>query len=159
MSLDWHEARLLMGDQGSLRSHIRRAHQPSTDVDLRLGRLAEAFAAISTTLLLTSIVVLIVFAQHYLLFGLAAMIGAIIFIESGFRRQLTRLIASVTVGLAIVSAFILIYQFFWPIIVATASDRGSLYLVGKHSGNALVGLEEHHSQLVAILFSERVLIA
>ena len=130
-ALDWHEARLLVGEQGSLRSHIRRAHQPSTDIDLRLGRLAEAFAAISTTLLLTSIVVLIVFAQQYLLFGLAAMIGAIIFIESGFRRQLTRLIASVTVGLAIVCAIILIYQFFWPILVATAL-LGGLYILWEN---------------------------
>jgi hypothetical protein len=127
-ALDWHEARLLVGDPGHLRAHIRRAHQPSTDVDLRLGRLAEAFAAISTTLLLTSIVVLTVFAPQYLLFGLAALIGAIIFIESGFRRQLTRLIASVTVGLAIVSAFILLYQFFWQLIVATALIGGAYIL-------------------------------
>lgn len=130
-ALDWHEARLLIGDQGSLRSHIRRAHQPSTDIDLRLGRLAEAFAAISTTLLLTSIVVLIVFAQQYLLFGLAAMMGAIIFIESGFRRQLTRLVASVTVGLAIVCALILIYQFFWQILVATVL-LGGLYILWEN---------------------------
>jgi hypothetical protein len=127
-ALDWHEARLLVGEPGQLRSHIRRAHQPSTDVDLRLGRLAEAFAAISTTLLLTSIVVLTVFAPQYLLFGLAALIGAIIFIESGFRRQLTRLVASVTVGLAIVSAFILLYQFFWQLIVATALLGGAYIL-------------------------------
>jgi hypothetical protein len=127
-ALDWHEARLLVGEPGQLRSHIRRAHQPSTDVDLRLGRLAEAFAAISTTLLLTSIVVLTVFAPQYLLFGLAALIGAIIFIESGFRRQLTRLVASVTVGLAIVSAFILLYQFFWQLIVATALIGGAYIL-------------------------------
>jgi hypothetical protein len=130
-ALDWHEARLLVGDPGQLRSHIRRAHQPSTDVDLRLGRLAEAFAAISTTLLLTSIVVLIVFAPQYLLFGLAALIGAIIFIESGFRRQLTRLVASVTVGLAIVSAFILLYQFFWQLIVATALI-GGVYILWEN---------------------------
>jgi hypothetical protein len=129
--LDWHEARLLMGDQGSLRSHIQRAHQPSSDIDLRLGRLAEAFAAISTTLLLTSIVVLIAFAQQYLLFGLAAMIGAIIFIESGFRRQLTRLIASVSVGLAIVCGLVLIYQFFWPILVAMAL-LGGLYILWEN---------------------------
>jgi hypothetical protein len=130
-ALDWHETRLLIGDLGSLRSHIRRAHQPSSDVDLRLGRLAEAFAAISTTLLLTSIIVLIAFAQQYLLFGLAAMIGAIIFIESGFRRQLTRLIASLTVGLAIISAFVLISQFFWPILVATALV-GGLYILWEN---------------------------
>jgi hypothetical protein len=130
-AFDWHEARLIMGDLGDLRSHIRHAHQPSTDIDLRLGRVAETFAAISTTLLLTSIVALTVFAQHYLLFGLAAMIGVLIFIESGFRRQLTRLIASISVSLAIVCLLILLYEFFWPIVVSAAL-LGGLYILWEN---------------------------
>ena len=130
-ALDWHEARLIMGDLGNLRSHIRRSHQPSTDIDLRLGRLAEAFAAISTTLLLTSIIGLVVFAQHYLLFGLVAMIGMLIFIESGFRRQLTRLIASISVGLAIVCSLVLLYEFFWPIVVGAALV-GGVYILWEN---------------------------
>ena len=130
-ALDWHEARLLVGDSGNLRSHIRRAHQPSTTVDLRLGRLAEAFAAISTTLMLSSIVLLIIFAPHYLLFGLAAMIGAFVLIESGFRRQLTRLIASLSVGLAIVCALILLYEFFWPFIVGSVFV-GGIYILWQN---------------------------
>jgi hypothetical protein len=130
-ALDWHEARLIMGDLGDLRSHIRHSHKPSTDIDLRLGRLAEAFAAISTTLLLTSIVLLAVFAQHYLLFGLVAMIGVLIFVESGFRRQLTRLIASISVGLAIVCSLVLIYQFFWPVVVGAALT-GGIYILWEN---------------------------
>jgi hypothetical protein len=105
--------------------------KPSTDIDLRLGRLAEAFAAISTTLLLTSIVLLAVFAQHYLLFGLVAMIGVLIFVESGFRRQLTRLIASISVGLAIVCSLVLIYQFFWPVVVGAALT-GGIYILWEN---------------------------
>jgi hypothetical protein len=130
-ALDWHEARLIMGETGNLRSHIHRSHQPSTDIDLRLGRLAEAFAAISTTLLLTSIVVLTVFAPHYLFFGLAAMIGFLIFIESGFRRQLSKLIASISVGLAIVCALILLYEFFWPVVVSAALT-GGIYILWEN---------------------------
>jgi hypothetical protein len=130
-ALDWYEARLKTGDLGNLRSHIRRMQQPSTDIDLRLGRLAETFAAISTTLLLTTMVVLIVFAQHYLLFGLAAMIGALIFIESGFRRQLTRLIASISVGLAIVCSLVLLFEFFWPVVVGAAL-LGGIYILWEN---------------------------
>lgn len=130
-AMDWHEDRLLAGDPGNLRSHIRRAHQPSTNVDLRLGRLAEAFAAISTTLLLSSFVLLTMFAPHYLLFGLAAMIGVFIFIESGFRRQLTRLITSLSVGLAVVCALILLYEFFWPIIFV-AVFVGGIYILWQN---------------------------
>jgi len=130
-ALDWHEDRLKLGDLGNLRSHIHRSHQPSTDIDLRLGRLAEAFAAISTTLLLTSIIVLVVFAPHYLLFGLVAMIGVLIFIESGFRRQLTRLIASISVGLAIVCSLVLLYEFFWPMVVGAAL-AGGMYILWEN---------------------------
>jgi hypothetical protein len=130
-ALNLHEARLIKGDPGNLRSHIHRSHQPSTDIDLRLGRLAEAFAAISTTLLLTSIVGLMVFAPHYLLFGLAAMIGVLIFIESGFRRQLTKLIASISVGLAIVCSLVLLYEFFWPVVVSAALV-GGLYILWEN---------------------------
>jgi hypothetical protein len=130
-ALGWHEGRLRVGDLGNLRSHINRSHQPSTDIDLRLGRLAEAFAAISTTLLLTSIIVLVVFAPHYLLFGLVAMIGVLIFIESGFRRQLTGLIASISVGLAIVCSLILLYEFFWPLVVSAAL-AGGIYILWEN---------------------------
>ena len=109
---------MLQGDFGPPRSHIRRAHRPSTEIELRWSGLAEAFSAVSIGLLMIGVVLLVVFARHYLLFGLAAMIGALIFIESGFHRQLSRLVTSLTVGLAIVSAFVLIFEFFRPIVVA-----------------------------------------
>jgi hypothetical protein len=112
------ESRLMINDTRNLRGHIRRAHHPSTEVDLRLGFLAEVFSAVSVSFLVLSIVVLIVFAREYLLFGLVALVGLLIFLESGFRRQLTRLISSLTVALAVVTTFILLFQFFWEIVVS-----------------------------------------
>jgi hypothetical protein len=130
-AFSYHEARLMVGDTGSLRSHIRRAHHPSTEVDLRLGFLAEIFSSISVGLLMMGIVVLIVFAREYLFFGLAAMIGLLVFIESSFRRQLTRLIISLTVGLAIITAFVLLYEFFWSLVIAVVLLAG-LYIIWEN---------------------------
>jgi hypothetical protein len=45
------------------------------------------------------------------------MIGVMIFLEASFRRRLPQLIKSLTIGLAIISALILLYEFFWQVIV------------------------------------------
>jgi hypothetical protein len=123
--------RLLQGDPGPLRAHIHRAHLPSSEIDLRLGRLAEGFAAISISLVMIGIVLLIVFARHYLAFGLAVMVGLLIFIEAGFRRHLSQLVSSLVIGLAIVSTFILIFEFFWQIVIAGVLAVG-LYIMWEN---------------------------
>lgn len=130
-AFELHEQRLLQGNQGALRAHIHHSQQPSSDVDLRLGRLAEGFSAVSIGLVMVGIVGLIAFARHYLLIGLAIMIGLLIFIEAGFRRRLTNLISSMVLGLAIVSAFILLFQFFWQIVVVSVLAIG-LYLITEN---------------------------
>ncbi len=119
---------LQRGNLSSQRAHIRRPQHPSTDVELRLNRLAETFAAASIGLLMIGIVLLVVFARHYLLIGLAAMIGFLIFAESGFHRQLSKLIASLTTGLAIVSLFVILFEFFWWVVVGLVLAAG-LYLI------------------------------
>jgi len=106
------------GDRGSLRGHIRRAHTPTVEEDYRFGVLVEVFAAINVGVLMVAIVLLILFARQYLLFGLAALIGALVFLEASFRRQLSRLINSLSIGLAIVSALVLLFEFFWQVVVA-----------------------------------------
>jgi hypothetical protein len=129
--IDYQEARLMVGDMGPLRAHLHRAHHPSSEVELRMGFLAELFSSISVGILMMGIVLLIVFAREYLLFGLAAMIGLIIFIESSFRRQLTRLVISLTVGLAVVTALILLWEFFWQIVVGGVMLAG-LYIMWEN---------------------------
>lgn len=105
-------------DSAFMRSHIRHPHQPSSDVDLRLAWLAEIFAAVNVGLMMIAVVLLAVFARQYLVVGLAAMVGLILLVEASFRRQLFRLINSFATGLAVVSALILIFEFFWEIVVA-----------------------------------------
>jgi hypothetical protein len=130
-AINLHETRLIHGEVGPTRDHIRRPFMPSTEVDLRLGGAAEIFSALSVGLLMMSIVLLIVFARQFLLFGLAAMISLLVFIESGFRRQLTRLITSLTVALAVITAGVLLYEFFWSIIVALVLMAG-LYIIWEN---------------------------
>lgn len=127
-AFDLYETRLKQGDFGPMRAHIRRPLNPSQEIDLRLGRLAEVFSAISIGLIMIGIVLLFVFARQYILFGLAALIGMIVFIESGFRRQLIRLVTSLTVGLAMVSALILVFEFFWQIVVIGALMLGGFIM-------------------------------
>lgn len=45
-------------------------------------------------------------------------------IEAYFQGRLTDLIASVTIGLAIVSAVIILYEFFWPIAIIAVLIAG-----------------------------------
>jgi hypothetical protein len=116
-SLDQYQQTLMDKDPGSMRRHIHHAPIPSQEQSLRFGFLAELISAISVGLLMVAVVLLIVFARTYMFFGLATMIGVMIFLEASFRRRLPQLIKSLTIGLAIISALILLYEFFWQVIV------------------------------------------
>ena len=117
-AIDLYQANLQQGRLGSPRAHIHRANTPSPEAELRFGALEEGFAAISVGLMMIAIVFLIIFARHYLLFGLAGLISVLVFLEASFRRQLPQLINSLTIGLAIVSVLVLLFEFFWQIAVA-----------------------------------------
>ena len=130
-ALDDHEDRLREGERGPLRSHIRRAHEPTSPENLRLDKLAELWAALSIGLAIAGVVALVLFAREYLGFGLAALVSILIFVESGFRRRLGGLVTSVTVGLAIVAALVLLFEFFWPLVIAAVVAAGA-YVVWEN---------------------------
>ena len=83
------------------------------------------WAAISIGLLLIGFVGLTLFARHYLIFGLALLIATIVFVEAGFRRQLSQLINSAAIGLAVVAALVLLFQFFWTVVVLAVLAAGA----------------------------------
>ncbi len=114
-----------------LRAHIRRAHHPASDDELRLSRWAEVWAAVSIGLMMVGFVGVALFARQHLISGLAALVSLIVFIESGFRGQLSRLIASVTIGLAIVAALVLLFEFFWLIVVLSVLVAGG-YIIWEN---------------------------
>lgn len=127
-SLERYADRLRAGERGPARAHIERPHQPTSDVELRMSRLAETWAAASIGLMLFGFVGLVLFAREYLVFGLMAIIALFVFIESSFRGRLIRLVSSVATGLAIVAALIIIYEFFWQIATLAVLITGGYIL-------------------------------
>jgi hypothetical protein len=117
-------AEIAAGQRGPLRAHIHRAHAPAPPADLTLNRFAEFWAAISIGLMMVAFVGLALFARQYLLVGLVAVLSLLIFVEAGFRRQLARLVDSVTIALAIVTALVLLFQWFWQIVVLAVVAAG-----------------------------------
>lgn len=115
-ALTYYENRLRDGSRPPVRAHLRRALEPDELVDLRLTVLAEMWSAISIGLMLIAFVAIFFFFQQYLVFALVALLSLIIFLEAGFRRRLSSLITSVTNGLALVCALILMFDFFWELV-------------------------------------------
>ncbi len=123
--------RLRQADFGSPRAHLRRPLQPASEENLRLGKLAEIFAAMSIGLAMIGTVLIGVFTKHYLIFGISVLLGVLVFVEAGFRRRLESLVTSLVIGLAILSALILIYEFFWQIIIGGVLLAG-LYVMWEN---------------------------
>lgn len=123
-ALRQHATESQAGQLGPPRAHIHRAAHPTPPADLRLNRVAELWAAISIGLVMVGFVALLIFARPYLLFGLIGLLSVIIFVEASFRRQLARLVDSVTVALAIVATLVLLFQFFWQIVVVAVILAG-----------------------------------
>lgn len=70
-------------------------------------------------------VLIALLATNYLLVGFTALLSVVIFVEASVRGNLTRLISSITIALAIVAALIVIYEFFWIILVMIVLIAGS----------------------------------
>jgi hypothetical protein len=124
-ALDLYAQRLESGYKGAPRAHIRRAHEPTSAIALRLGRIAEAWAAASIGLVLLAFVSIALFAPHFLLAGVAAMVGVVTLIEAAFRRRLGALIINVTNALAFVASLVLLYEFFLEIVIGVILVAGA----------------------------------
>jgi hypothetical protein len=124
-SLEGYADRVRAGEREPARAHISRAQQPASETKLRASRLAEMWAAASVGLMLIVFVLLAVYERgEYLTFALAAAISLFLFVEASFRGWLTNLVTSATVGLAVVAALILFYEFFWRIVVVAVLTLG-----------------------------------
>jgi hypothetical protein len=117
-SLEGYAERLRAGEREPARSHIERAQRPASETNLRVSRLAEAWAAASVGLMLIVFVLVAMYERGaYLTFALAGSIALFLSVEAGFRGRLTNLVTSATIGLAIVAALVVFYRFFWEIVV------------------------------------------
>jgi hypothetical protein len=127
-SLGGYELQLRAGVREPARAHIRRALVPAAEERLRAGRLAEVWAAASIGLMLVVLVGLAYFARHFVVFGMATIVALFIFVEAALRGRLARMVTSVTVGLALVAALVLLVEFFWQVMALAVVLLGSYLL-------------------------------
>lgn len=107
------------GLQEDPRAHIRHLAMPVTTRRMRFDRAAEAWAAISLSLLLFGIVGVIFLAPQHLIAGLAVITLLFIVTESVLRGAFIQTVGQITAWLAILSAVILILHFWkWLIVGA-----------------------------------------
>jgi hypothetical protein len=119
---------LRAGGRDPARAHITRAHRPASEDELRVSRVAEAWAAASVSVMLISFVGIAMFEREHLISMLVLSIALFAFVEAGFRGRLVNLVSSVNIGLAVVAALILVYEFFWQLVVAAVLILG-LYVL------------------------------
>jgi hypothetical protein len=127
-SLKEYADRLSAGERGPARAHISRAHRPASEDELRVSRVAEAWAAISVSLMLISFVGIAMFEREHLISMLVFSVAFFAFVEAGFRGRLVNLVSSANIGLAVVATLIIIYEFFWQLVVAAVLVIG-LYVL------------------------------
>ncbi len=127
-SLKEYADRLKAGERESARAHILRAHRPASDAELRVSRMAEAWAAASVSLVLISFVGIALFERDHLISMLVFSISLFAFVEAGFRGRLVNLVSSANIGLAVVASLVIVYEFFWQLVVAAVLIVG-VYLL------------------------------
>lgn len=108
------------GRQDDPHAHIRHLAAPDDLTRaLRFERAAEAWAAVSLSLLLFVIAGLIFFAPHYLWAGLAIILTLFVVLESVLRGAFVQTVARITLVLAMLATVILFLHFWkWIILVA-----------------------------------------
>ncbi len=116
-----HEA----GKRSPVRGHLRRPQRPADEVNLRIGRLAEVWSALSIGIMMLGFVGIVLFAREYLAAGLAALLSLVVFIEASFRRQLAKLLTSLTNLLAFCALLVLLYEFFWQAVIVAVLTAGT----------------------------------
>jgi hypothetical protein len=102
------------GVQDDPHAHIHHLAMPVRTTRMRFDRVAEAWAAISLSLLLFGIVALVFFASHYLVAGLAVITLLFIVTESVLRGAFIQTVSQLTAFLAVIGSVILFFHFwFW----------------------------------------------
>jgi hypothetical protein len=115
-------ALLEAGGKSDPRAHIRKLGHPVAQREVRFNRTAEAWGAISLSVILFGIVAILVLARGYIWIGLLVMVMAFIVIESILRAEYARTITGIAAILAVFTAILLIgHYWLWILVVLLAS--------------------------------------
>jgi hypothetical protein len=110
--------RLKQRMQDDLHAHIRHMAIPVKTTRMRFHNATQTWAAISQSLLLFGIVILMVLSPNYLLAGLLILTMLMVVVESMLRGAFVQTVGNITTMLAIVGAVILVFHFWYWIVVA-----------------------------------------
>jgi uncharacterized membrane protein YccC len=121
--------RLAAGDPGDPRAHMHHPDLPVPSAELRLGRIAAIWSAVSVGVLLLGVVVLAIFFPKTLIPGALLLLGVYVFIDASFHRSLESLTRSIVVALALLATIILVVQFFVPLLLLLVVFVGIFILV------------------------------
>jgi hypothetical protein len=120
---------LWQGERLPPRSHIRSAHHPTEEETEQLGRLAEAWAALSVGILILGFIGVLLFAPRYWVSGLIGVVAVNLFLEALFRREALELIKQASVALSVIAALVLMFEFALPMLVLGIIGLGVFVIV------------------------------
>ncbi|MCB9437540.1 MAG: hypothetical protein H6673_11210 [Anaerolineales bacterium] len=107
---------LQAGRRSDPQSHITHKHLPQTETDIQSNRIIEAWAALSIGLVLIGAALVVIADPERWIPSLAFLGGTLVVIEALFRKRLHLLLLNVTLVLAIITAGVLVYEFFWQLL-------------------------------------------
>ncbi len=124
-------AALKAGQRADARAHITQLAQPVQPAAIRLNRVAEAWGAVSLSLILFAIIALLILARGHLWIGLLVMVGAVLLLEAVLRGHYVRTVGTVAALLALFSAVLLVIHFWLWVIVAILGGVALFLMVQK----------------------------
>jgi hypothetical protein len=113
------------------RAHIRKLAVPVSTAKMRFNRLAEFWAAISLSLLIVGIIALLFFGVPYLWASITILVIIFIIIESILRGSVVQTVNAIAVFLAVISAIILVWNFWSEILIGLLLALAVFLLVQK----------------------------
>ena len=132
-ALTYKLAGLQAGRKSDPRAHIHALARPVPQRDMRFNRAAEAWSAISLSLILLAVVGLLIGGRSYLWVGLIIMVVALLVIESILRGHFRSTITGIASVLAVIAAILLLVQF-WLWVIAGVLLALALFLMIQKLG-------------------------
>jgi len=123
-SLANYGAELMRGHRLPVRSHIKTAHHPAPAGAEQLGRLAEAWAALSLGVLILGFLMILLIVPRFWVNGLVSLVAVISFLEAIFRREAKDLIRRAVILLSLMATLVLLVEFALPLLVAAIIGLG-----------------------------------